>query len=467
MDHFHRCCRKQIPQQLVEPALRQLLPQGSKQHIGMQQQGRVAGVQPAGGRVDSIQHAVGQAARTLQRGKLRRVQGCQQQVLRDALGQHVIHRFPDGGGKLRRRFLGRAPQHQFQRRLQSAVIKADVDVCAQLLFQQRRFQGRLVVAQQRIQQDLHAQLSFPVREGSGVPRQCALHLIGLRLFGVVGDLQRRTCLLVLQRQMRAAGALGHLAQIVLVEEGQLLGHIHLAVQGDAAVVRAVMAAVHPDVFLIGQGRNGCRVAARNEAVGRIREHRPFQRILQLGVGRSQCTLHLVVNHAAHGAVCIAVPALLLKHALVHHGKRAKHRVQIDVQQVHEVRLVGACEGIDRLVREGHGVQKRRHAAFQHLQERRLDRILLRPRQYRVLQNVEHAGVVGGEGAESDAERLVHVLIFHQKDRRAADVVGQHRQRAVLLGAVLTAHKGITGIVHRFALLCVFHFCLALLYHPGG
>ena len=423
----------------------------------MEQQSRVAGVQPAGGRVDGVQHAVRQAARPLQRSKLCRIQGCQQKLLRDALGKDPVHGFPDSGGKLCRRILGRAAQHQLQRRLQRAVVKLDVDVRAQLLFQQGRFQGRLVVAQQRVQQDLHAKLPLPIRKGSGVPRQCALHLIGLRLFGVIRDLHRRTRLLVLQRQVRAAGALRQLAQIVLVEERQLLRHVHLAVQGDAAVVRAVMAAVHPDVLLIGQGRDGRRVAARDKAVGRIREHRPLQRILQLGVGRGQRALHLIVDHAAHRAVCIAVPALLLEHASVHHGQRAEHRVQIDVQQVHKIRLVGACKGIHRLVREGHCVQEGRHAALQHLQKRRLDRVLFRPCQHRVFQNVEHAGVIGREGAESDAECFVAILIFHQKDRCAADVVGQHRQRAVLLRAVLTAHKSITGIIHRFALLCVFRF----------
>ena len=465
LDHLHRLGQQQILQQVVEPAGGELLPQGSKQLVGVEQQGRVAGVEPAGGGIDDIQHTVGQAARALQGGKLHGVQAGQQQFLGDAPCQQIGHSLFHASCKFGGSLCGGPPQHQLQRGLQGAVVKANVNIRAQLLLQQSCLQRGLVGAQQGIQQDLHAQLALPVSKRAGVPGQRTLHLIQLGVFGVVRDVHTHTVLLVLHRQSGAAGALGHPAQVVLIQKRQLLGHIHLAVQGDAAVVGAVMAAVHPLVFFIGQGRDGGRVAAGHKAVGRIREHGPLQRVLQLRVRGGQRTLHLIVDHTAHRAVRVPVPALLLEHGLVHHGQRAEHGVQVHVHQVPEVGLVGGGKGIHGLVREGHGVQEGGHTALEQLQKRRGHGVLLAARQHRVLQNVEHTGVVGGEGAEADAERLVGVLVLHQQDSGPAHIVVQNRQRTVLLRAVLAAHQRITGIVHVVSPLGhIFSKCLALLYH---
>ena len=84
LQHLHRGGGKQLPQQGVEPALLQLAAQGGKELVRVQQQGGIAGMQPAGGGVDGVQHAVRQTARTLQRGKLGLVQSRQQQVVGDA-----------------------------------------------------------------------------------------------------------------------------------------------------------------------------------------------------------------------------------------------------------------------------------------------------------------------------------------------------------------------------------------------
>ena len=199
-----------------------------------------------------------------------------------------------------------------------------------------------------------------------------------------------------------------------------------------------MAAVHPLVFLVGQGGDGRRVAARHKAVGGIREHRALQGILQLGIRGSQRTLHLVVDHAADRAVRVPVPALLLEHGRVHHSQRAEHRVQVDIHQVAEIGLVGGGKGVDRFVREGHCVEEGCHAAFEQLHKGGTDRVFFAARQHGVLQNVEHAGVIGGEGAEADAEGLVDVLVLHQQHGCAADVMGEQGQSTVLLGAVLGA-----------------------------
>ena len=84
LHHLHRGGGKQLPQQGVEPALFQLAAQGGEELVRVQQQGGIAGMQPAGGGVDGVQHAVRQTARALQRGKLGLVQSRQQQLVGNA-----------------------------------------------------------------------------------------------------------------------------------------------------------------------------------------------------------------------------------------------------------------------------------------------------------------------------------------------------------------------------------------------
>ena len=84
LQHLHRSGGEQLPQQGVEPALFQLIAQGGEELVGVQQQGGIAGVQPAGGSIDCVQHTVRQTARALQRGKFGLVQSRQQQVVRNA-----------------------------------------------------------------------------------------------------------------------------------------------------------------------------------------------------------------------------------------------------------------------------------------------------------------------------------------------------------------------------------------------
>ena len=84
LQHLHRGGGKQFPQQGVEPTLFQLIAQGGEELICVQQQGGIAGMQPAGGGVDGVQHTVRQAARALQRGKFGLVQSRQQQLVGNA-----------------------------------------------------------------------------------------------------------------------------------------------------------------------------------------------------------------------------------------------------------------------------------------------------------------------------------------------------------------------------------------------
>ena len=142
---------------------------------------------------------------------------------------------------------------------------------------------------------------------------------------------------------------------------------------------------------------------------------------------------------------------------------AEHRVQVDVHQVAEIGLVGGGKGVDRLVREGHCIEEGSHAAFKQLHKGGADGVFFAACQHGVLQNVEHAGVIGREGAKADAKRLVGILIFHQQHRGTAHIVGKHGQGSVLFRAVLGTHEGITGksfhFVFSFAVLKSLLYCI--------
>ena len=82
-----------------------------------------------------------------------------------------------------------------------------------------------------------------------------------------------------------------------------------------------------------------------------------------------------------------------------------------------------------------------HRAFQQVDERLLDGKLVRAAQHRVLQDVEHARVVGGRRLERDGERLVVVVVSQVQQLRAALVVVEHVRRAVDLGKFFARAHG--------------------------
>ena len=463
--HLHRLRSKQRGQQRIVPAGAQLAAQEGEHRFGAQVRHGVAGVQPAGDRLDGRQHAVGQAARPLGDLELVMVDGRGQKLCGDAGGHDLLH----PGPHRRRKAGGPLPvgalQHQFQHRLLDRPVKGHVDVRPQVLFQQVLFQGGLVGAEQGVQQDVDGGLLFHLLKPPGVPPQRALDRDALGGLGLIDRLFFDPCLGILQGGAGPGRALGHPAQVRPVQKGQLVPHVHFAVQGDAAFVRPVVAAVDLHILLVGQPGDGGRVAPRHKAVAIVGEEGRVHGGVQPRLRGRQGPLHLVVHHAAEAAVRLPVPALLLKDAALLHRQRAEHRVEVDVHQVAEVRLVGGGEGIHRLVREGHGVEEGGHAALDQLHERRGHRVFFRPCQHRMLQNVEHPRVVAGKSPEPDAKGLVLVLVFHQQDGGPADVVGQGGGHAVEQGAFLPPDQGVAGIaLHLLAHLIgspcrVCRFCI--------
>ena len=114
--------------------------------------------------------------------------------------------------------------------------------------------------------------------------------------------------------------------------------------------------------LVGERWDCRRRAARLETVGRVREQRRRQPVVEHGIGLGERAFHLVVHYAVHHKALafslpfqLAVPALLLEDDGAPVDIGVEDRVQVDVHEVDEILLVGGRHGVHGLVREGHGV----------------------------------------------------------------------------------------------------------------
>ena len=198
-----------------------------------------------------------------------------------------------------------------------------------------------------------------------------------------------------------------------IQQGQGAVQVDVPVQHHQSVGRVVVFGVLGNELLIGQRGNMDRVAPGGMMIAGIREqighHGVLQDIGHIGVS----ALHLVVHHPLeHGGAVLGKfqpPALLPEDPGVGGGPGVEHRVHVDVHQVAEVLPVPAGHGVDRFVRVGHGVEEGLQGAFQQLHKRLLHRIFLTAVQHRMLQNVENAGGIGGDGAEAHGEGHVFLL----------------------------------------------------------
>ena len=201
-----------------------------------------------------------------------------------------------------------------------------------------------------------------------------------------------------------------LGQIFLIYVPQNFIDLHMAVEEDSRVGRMVEAAMRSDELLPAQLGNVLGVAAADKAVGGVRVQKPRKLALHQGVHVGKRTLHLAVNDAvvARRFARLEMPALLQENLRLLVDQRVKHRVEVDRHQVEQILFVAAGDGIDRLVPEGQGVEEGLHRALQQRDERLLDRETARAVQDAVLENVEHARVVLGQGLEADGKGAVFV-----------------------------------------------------------
>ena len=193
--------------------------------------------------------------------------------------------------------------------------------------------------------------------------------------------------------------------------------------------------------LVRERRDRGRVAARVDAVDRVAaEERALAGARVQRVGRRVDALHLVVHDAVVaerpvGRLELDVPALLLEHARPE--LREEHGVEVDIDEVVEVLRVLRRDRVARLVRHREGVEEGLQRALEQLDERLLERVLARAAEDAVLEDVRHAGVVGRQRGERDAEDLVVVVRRrHRQDLRSGLAVAVERGADAVLGQLV-------------------------------
>jgi hypothetical protein len=296
------------------------------------------------------------------------------------------------------------------------------EVLSQAGFDERLAQGRGVHARQQAVQDLAGQDRLGVLLAGQEP--------------VHG--QHAQCLVVLAHGLEAQAQLprggerflhahrgvhgqGLEPVEILAQEFQPLLGVIIAVKEDPGVGRVVIGPVKIPEPLVGEVRDGPGVAARVQAVGRVREEGLLGLLGQLRVGGGIDALHLVVDHALDGKLRIPggqvqVPAFLLEDLRGDAGE--EDSVQVHVHQVAEVLQVLAGHGVAGLVRVGHGVQEGLQGPLEQVHEGLLDRVLARAAQHGVFKDVRHARGIGRRRADRDAENLVLIVVLDREDARS-------------------------------------------------
>mmetsp|Transcript_615 Transcript_615/g.1804 ORF Transcript_615/g.1804 Transcript_615/m.1804 type:complete len:210 (-) Transcript_615:207-836(-) len=118
----------------------------------------------------------------------------------------------------------------------------------------------------------------------------------------------------------------------------------------------------------------------------------------------------------------------------------EHRIQVNVHEIVKVPRVAGGHRVARPVRVSERVEERVQTRFHELHEGLLDRVLPRPAQHRVLQNVRHPRRVLHRRPEHGTKGLVLVGAVHGHELcSCSSVTIQHTVRAVLLDEFLLDH----------------------------
>ena len=147
---------------------------------------------------------------------------------------------------------------------------------------------------------------------------------------------------------------------MLIDKGQFLRHIHIAIEIDIAVGGMIEFPVEIQEFFVGQLGDCFRITSGFAAVGGVRIQGIHDLPLQHIIRRGKSTLHLVINHTVDFQLLVVafqliMPAFLSENRFVFVNIRVKNRIQIDMHQVLEIFVIAAGHGVYSLVRIGHGI----------------------------------------------------------------------------------------------------------------
>jgi hypothetical protein len=408
--HHPAFIQQALPEELLKVPAVHLFQQGGKARFVLQILQRVAMIEPAVQGLNGQFHAPGLVG--VQNAELQLAEGGAEVVPVQAVPGQIRQRLRDGAADFGETVLIGVLHGETQPRLRGLGGQVEIHVLPQTFFQNRLFQRRLVGARQRVAQgteSILALLLLPCAGNGAHGELGAVRRVLLRRDFVKPAACAGTGRLQGHIEIRGIG--GEPGEIFPVENLQHLLNGQVAVQKDPGVGGMVELFILGQKVLIGQVGNVPGIAAVVEAVAGIRKQQTYHFRLDQLVHGGQRALHLVEDHAVEnrgllGGALLKVPALLPENVGVGAQRRGENRIQIDAQQVEKVLFVAAGKRIDGLVREGHGVEERGHGAFEQIQKRFLYRVFFRAAEHRMLQNVKHAGVVGGNGLKRRAEGLV-------------------------------------------------------------
>ena len=293
---------------------------------------------------------------------------------------------------------------------------AEADILAESPLEQRLLQRRVVVARERVGDDIHRHVLLALVEAAedpGVGHQDLALGVLIRADLVLDRLRRRNRLLDHHRRIHLGARVGGKEAVQLRKHGR---QVDLAVEEDPGVRRMIEAVVEGLVLLEGQFGDRLRVTAGDEAVAGVGEEQAARLVIEQALGIGEGALHLAVDDAvalqlAIGLVQFVVPALLLERKRTLHAERMEDGIHIDVDEIEEVRRIARTDGVHRRVGACPGVEERRKRALEQVDERLLHGILLGSAEHGMLDDVGHARVIVGQRAEPDRERLVVVVAF--------------------------------------------------------
>ena len=249
----------------------------------------------------------------------------------------------------------------------------------------------------------------------------------------------------LQRNVRTdLACLGKVPQIG-IEVGQCIRHLHVPVQVDVGIFRAVEGFMELDEGFLRQVRNRLGQAAGLEAVRRVREKNLFAVVFQLGIGGRIDAFHLVVDDAVvdqriFRCPHFVVPPFLLQGIGIRPQVRIKDGVQIDVHQVPEIFVVAARHGIHRLVGISHGIEERVQRSFDQFDKGFLHGVFPGTAQGRMFHDVGHARVVRRRRPKADVEDFVVIVVGQEQEPGPADLVDHAVDPGIDFGDELRVHN---------------------------
>ena len=267
----------------------------------------------------------------------------------------------------------------------------------------------------------------------------------LRPNGIEMRLFDAPCERLLTVDARGHGNPLEMREVSTVEIRKFFLDIHIPVQIDVTVRRMIVPCVEIEEHLLRERGDRLWIAARLAAIRRIGIERRHDTAAEQIVGRGECALHLVVDHAAVTQrsiriVELVVPALLHQHLRIRAHGWIEHRIEVHIHQVLKVAVVSARNGVHRLVWERHRVEERVERALHKLDERFLQRILARAAEHGVLHDVRHARIIHGRRAKTDRKDLVVVCRLKEKEPCPRLLVDKRMPPPVRLRNLLRANQ---------------------------